>query len=152
MAGYSGKSVVQKLGIKPGFRIFVSQAPKAYPDVVGELPEGVKLGARLKAPLDMVHLFATKAAGLEGKLENFRAAIAPDGMIWVSWPKRASGVATDLSDVVVRDAALPLGLVDIKVCAIDETWSGLKFVIRNDLRARLSMMENGSEKGRCEHS
>jgi len=136
MAGYSGKSVVQKLGIKPGFRIFVSHAPRAYPDIVGELPDGVKLGARLKAPLDMVHLFATKTADLKSKLESFRAAIAPDGMIWVSWPKRASCVATDLSDVVVRDTALPLGLVDIKVCAIDETWSGLKFAIRNDLRAR----------------
>ena len=77
----------------------------------------------------MVHLFATEAAGLAGKLKTFRAVIAPDGMIWVSWPKKASGVATDLSDVAVRDIALPLGLVDVKVCAVDEVWSGLKFVI-----------------------
>jgi hypothetical protein len=84
---------------------------------------------RAAAPLDLVHLFATEAAGLAGKLKSFRAAIAPDGMIWVSWPKKASGVATDLSDVVVRDTALPLGLVDVKVCAIDDSWSGLKFVI-----------------------
>jgi hypothetical protein len=74
-------------------------------------------------------VFAKEAAGLAGKLRGFRDAIAPDGMIWVSWPKKSSGVATDLSDVVVRDTALPLGLVDTKVCAIDDTWSGLKFVI-----------------------
>jgi hypothetical protein len=74
-------------------------------------------------------LFATEAAGLAGRLRGYRAAIAPDGMIWVSWPKRSSGVPTDLTDVVVRQIALPLGLVDIKVCAIDDIWSGLKFVI-----------------------
>ncbi len=129
MAGYSGKPLSQKLGIKPGFRIFVDHAPKAYGDIVGALPDGAKIVSRAAAPLDMVHLFATEAAGLAGKLKSFRAAIAPDGMIWVSWPKKASGVATDLSDVVVRDTALPLGLVDVKVCAIDEVWSGLKFVI-----------------------
>ena len=77
----------------------------------------------------MVHVFVTEAAGLAGKLKTLRKTIAPNGMIWVSWPKKASGVATDLSDVVVRDTALPLGLVDIKVCAVDEVWSGLKFVI-----------------------
>jgi hypothetical protein len=135
MAGYSGKSLSQKLGIKPGFCIFVSGAPKIYDELVGGLPDGAKIVARPKAPLDMVHLFAAKSAGLKSKLESYREAIGPDGMIWVSWPKKSSGVATDLSDVVVRDTALPLGLVDIKVCAIDETWSGLKFVIRKDLRA-----------------
>jgi hypothetical protein len=83
-------------------------------------------------------MFATEAAGLAGKLRGYRAAIAPEGMIWVSWPKQASGVATDLSDVVVRNVALPLGLVDIKVCAIDEVWSGLKLVIPGDRRAKPS--------------
>ena len=83
----------------------------------------------------MVHLFATEAVGLAAKLRRCRAAIGPDGMIWVSWPKKSSGVATDLTDVVVRDTALPLGLVDIKVCAIDDTWSGLKFVIPRNQRA-----------------
>jgi hypothetical protein len=134
MAGYSGKPLSQKLGITPGFRIFVSGAPASYREIVGQLPEGATLAARLKAPLDMVHLFATEAAGLARALKGFRRAIAPDGMIWVSWPKKASGVATDLSDVVVRDIALPLGLVDIKVCAIDATWSGLKFVIPKNQR------------------
>ena len=136
MAGYSGKPVVQKLGIKPGFRIFVGHAPSGYSDIVGKLPADVTVAARLKPPLDMVHVFATEAAGLAGKLRSCRAAIVPDGMIWVSWPKKASGVATDLSDVVVRDTALPLGLVDIKVCAIDDVWSGLKFVIPKDQRGK----------------
>jgi hypothetical protein len=134
LAGTTGKPLTQKLGIKPGFCIFVSGAPAPYPDIVGELPEGATLAARLKAPLDIVHLFATRSDGLSKSLTRFRAAIAPDGMLWVSWPKKASGVATDLTDVVVRDIALPLGLVDIKVCAIDETWSGLKFVIPKELR------------------
>jgi Protein of unknown function (DUF3052) len=138
MAGYSGKAVVQKLGVKPGFRIFAAGLRVAYSDIVGQLPADVTIVSRLKAkpPLDMVHVFATEAAGLAEKLVSYREAIAPDGMIWVSWPKKASGVATDLSDVVVRDTALALGLVDVKVCAIDHTWSGLKFVIPRDQRTR----------------
>jgi hypothetical protein len=129
MAGHSGKPLSQKLGLKPGFCIFVDGAPSDYRKIVGEWPDGAKLVTQAKAPLDMVHLFATQASGLAAKLSRYRDAIAPAGMVWVSWPKKASRVATDLSDVVVRDTALPLGLVDIKVCAIDETWSGLKFVI-----------------------
>jgi hypothetical protein len=136
MAGYSGKQLSQKLGIKPGFRIFVDSPPRPYREIVGNLPDGAKVLSRAGVSLDMVHLFATEAAGLAGKLKRQRGALAPDGMIWVSWPKKASGVATDLSDVAVRDIALPLGLVDVKVCAVDETWSGLKFVIPRDLRAR----------------
>jgi hypothetical protein len=129
MAGYSGRSVVQKLGIKPGFRIFVVGAPASYDDVIGPLPADVTLAPRLKAPLDMVHVFATKAAALRGKLPACREAIAPDGMVWVSWPKKSSGVTTDVTENVVRDTALSLGLVDIKVCAIDDTWSALKLVV-----------------------
>ena len=134
MAGTSGKAVAQKLGIKPGFCIFADGAPRAYDKMVGPLPPGASVQARPKPPLDMVHLFATQAAGLAAKLRGYRKAIASDGMIWVSWPKKASGVATDLSDVVVRDTALPLGLVDVKVCAVDEVWSGLKFVIPKNQR------------------
>jgi hypothetical protein len=134
VAGYSGKSTVQKLGIKPGFRIFTAGLSGAYRDIVGELPDGVTITKIPKPPLDMVHVFATEAAGLAEKLRVYRAAIAPDGMVWVSWPKKASGVITDLTDVVVRDIALALGLVDVKVSAVDETWSGLKFVIRKSER------------------
>jgi hypothetical protein len=136
MAGYSGKPLTQKLGIKPGFCIFVGGAPKSYGELVGDLPDGANIVSRPKEPLDMVHLFATKAAWLAAKLSTYRNAIVPDGMIWVSWPKKSSGVVTDLSDVVVRDVALPLGLVDVKVCAIDEVWSGLKFVIPKEQRTR----------------
>jgi hypothetical protein len=129
MAGYSGRSVVQKLGVKPGFRIFVDGAPDSYDDVIGPLPADVALAPRLKAPLDMVHVFAKQAAALRKKLPACREAIAPDGMVWVSWPKKSSGVTTDVTESVVRDTALALGLVDIKVCAIDDTWSALKLVI-----------------------
>jgi hypothetical protein len=134
MAGTSGKSLSQKLGLKPGFRIFADGAPADYRKIVGEWPEGARIVARAAAPLVVVHVFAAEAKGLVAKLARYREAIAPDGMIWVSWPKKSSGVASDLSDVVVRDLALPLGLVDIKVCAIDETWSGLKFVIQKAQR------------------
>jgi len=134
MAGYSGKQVAQKLGIKPGFCIFVDGSPSAYGAMVGPLPADVTIKAEPKPSLDMVHLFATRTTGLAAKLRRYRKAIAPDGMIWVSWPKKSSGVVSDLSDVVVRDTALSLGLVDTKVCAIDDTWSGLKFVIPKDQR------------------
>jgi hypothetical protein len=136
MAGYSGRSVVQKLGIKPGFRIFVDGAPASYGEVVGPLPADTTIAPRLKATLDMVHLFAMQAASLRKKLPACREAIAPDGMVWVSWPKKSSGVTTDVTENVVRDTALSLGLVDIKVCAIDDTWSGLKLVIPRDQRAK----------------
>jgi hypothetical protein len=136
MAGASGKPVVEKLGIKPGFCIFTAGAPGAYEDIVGKLPAGVTIAPTLKAPLDLVHVFAMQASGLAARLRSIRDAIAPDGMVWVSWPKKSSGMATDLSDVVVRQTALPLGLVDIKVCAIDDTWSGLKFVIPTELRTK----------------
>jgi hypothetical protein len=136
MTGASGKPIVQKLGIKPGFRIFVGDAPATYHAIVGALPDGVAIATRPKAPLDFVHLFATEASGLAGRLRTCRELIVPDGMIWVSWPKKASGAATDLSDVVVRDTALSVGLVDTKVCAVDEIWSGLKLVIPKDQRSR----------------
>ena len=144
MAGTSGKPLSQKLGLKPGFRIFVAGAPADYRKIVGEWPEGAIIVSRASAPLDVVHVFAAEAKGLAAKLTRYREAVAPDGMIWVSWPKKASGVATDLSDVVVRDLALPLGLVDIKVCAIDEIWSGLKFVNAKEQRSGRSRQKAGS--------
>jgi hypothetical protein len=136
MAGYSSKPLTQKLGIQPGFCIFIEGAPSAYDGIVGTLPDDVKIAGRLKTPLDLVHVFATQAAGLAVKLRRYRTAVAPDGMIWVSWPKRSSGVPTDLTDVAVRRIALSLGLVDVTVCAIDEIWSGLKLVIPRDQRAK----------------
>ena len=134
MAGYSGKSVVQKLGIKPGFRIFVDGAPDCYTEVVGEFPADVALAPRLTGSLDMVHMFTTRAAALRKRLPTCAAAIAPGGMVWVWWPKKSSGIATDVTENVVRDTAISLGLVDIKVCAVDDIWSGLKLVIPLDQR------------------
>jgi Protein of unknown function (DUF3052) len=129
------RTLVQKLGIKPGFCIFVDGAPASYESIVGKLPDGARLAARPKVPLDAVHLFVREAAPLRKKLIAYREMIAPDGMIWVSWPKKSSRLAIGLTDVVVRGAALAAGLVDIKVCAIDDVWSGLKLVIRKDQRA-----------------
>ncbi|WFU34058.1 DUF3052 domain-containing protein [Bradyrhizobium brasilense] len=129
MAGTSGKPVVQKLGLKPGFCIFVDGLSVPYGDVVGELPADVLVTKTARAPLDAVHLFAAKAEGLAARLRRYRHAIAPDGMIWVSWPKKSSGVATDLTERQVRETGLASGLVDVKVCAVDDVWSGLKFVI-----------------------
>ena len=101
------------------------------------------LAPRLKAPLDMAHVFTTHASALRKRLPACREAIAPGGMVWVSWPKKSSGVATDVTENVVRDTALSLGLVDIKVCAIDDTWSGLKLVIPRDQRARPAPVKGG---------
>jgi hypothetical protein len=146
MSGYSGKPLVQKLGIKPGFCIFAAGAPAAYADIVGKLPAQVTLVTRLRSAVDMIHLFATEAAALADKLPAYRDAIKSDGMVWVSWPKKSSGVATDLTDKVVRETALPLGLVDIKVCAIDEVWSVLKFVIPRDQRIKGDQRITGDQR------
>jgi hypothetical protein len=135
MAGYSGTPLWKKLGYKAGTAALVDGAPAGYCALLG-LPAQIRV-AWLPGPrLDMgfVHVFATSAARLRAKLVSHRRRIAPDGVIWVSWPKRASGVSTDLTEDVVRDLALPLGLVDIKVCAVDEVWSGLKLMIRKDQR------------------
>ncbi len=129
MAGYSGKPVVQKLGLRPGFRVFVDGLSVAYRDVVGELPADMQVVKAAKAPIDVVHLFVAEAKGLATKLRLYRQAIAPSGMIWVSWPKKASGVVTDITEKEVRETGLAAGLVDVKVCAVDDVWSGLKFVI-----------------------
>jgi hypothetical protein len=129
-AGYSGKTVAQKLGIKPGTTIRTRNAPDAYARMLGPLPAGVVLSERAKPPVDVVHLFVMSRTQLETRLQTSREQIRQDGAIWVSWPKKSSGVATDVTEDVVREVALPLGLVDVKVCAVDDTWSGLKLVIR----------------------
>lgn len=130
-SGYSGTPLLRKLGIAPGMACAALDAPDGYPELLGGLPKGVDLAATAEgaAPLDFVHVFARERQGLEERLRELRTRITPNGMIWVSWPKKASGVETDLSGNVVRAAGLAAGLVDVKVCAVDETWSGLKFVI-----------------------
>ncbi len=133
-AGYSGTPLVRKLGFKTGMRVHYAAAPAGFDALVGELPGGVRVLARPAADLDLVILFVLSRAELERRLGGLHAKLKQDGMLWVAWPKRASNVPTDMTEDVVRDVALPRGLVDVKVCAIDETWSGLKLVIRKELR------------------
>lgn len=133
-AGYSGTPLVRKLGLKAGMRAYVAGAPDGVQAVLGELPGGVTLLRRAAGELDVALLFVTQRRALERGLAALQPKLAPAGMIWVAWPKRASKVATDVTEDVVREVALPRGLVDVKVCAIDETWSGLKLVIRRELR------------------
>ena len=105
-------------------------APAHYLQLLGELPNDAQVSPRIRKPVDFVHLFAIARAQLVAELKRALADIDQDGAVWVSWPKKSSGVRTDLTEDVIREVALPMGLVDIKVCAVDETWSGLKLVIR----------------------
>jgi hypothetical protein len=125
---------VRKLGIKCGTTLLVVNAPAEYPDLVARLPEGVRLLARAARDTDAMHVFATARADLARRLKALLPKLRQDGMIWVSWPKRASKVPTDIAEDTIREIALPMGLVDVKVCAVDDTWSGLKLVIRKELR------------------
>src|SRR3954466_11066298 len=123
-AGYSGAPLAKKLGFKPSQEVLLVDAPANYRKLVEPLPDDVKFVAKLAGATDIVHVFVTKKAGLTKSLEAFRAKLKPDGVVWVSWPKKAAKVVTDVTEDTVRELALPLGFVDIKVCAIDETWSG----------------------------
>jgi hypothetical protein len=130
-AGYSGTPLPKKLGIKPDHRIALLDAPAGFEtDTLGELPPGVTIRHRARAPLDAIVAFVRSRSELERGLEAWRAALDPAGGLWIAWPKQSSGVDTDLSDGVVREAGLATGLVDNKVCAIDATWSALRFVVR----------------------
>jgi len=133
-AGYSGKPLYQKLGIKPGQHICVIGAPDDYETIIEGKVSGLTIGSNVRQKSDMAHIFETRHAALAKQLPALMKAIAPDGAIWVSWPKKSSRVQTDITEDVIRTVALPLGLVDVKVCAVDETWSGLKLVIRRERR------------------
>ena len=130
MAGYSGTTQLKKLGIKEGFRIALVGAPQGFDDELGSLPSGTTVLARPTKPLDFALLFTKSEKDLLKNLPRLAERLAPAGMLWIAWPKKASGVATDLSDNVVRNIGLDAGLVDVKVCAVTEIWSGLKFVYR----------------------
>lgn len=130
MAGYSGTPLLQKLGIKPGMKLALINPPAGYHRTLGPLPDGVRRVAALRGPLDFIHCFVTTRDALEACFTRLAAALAPAGMLWISWPKKAAKRATDLTEDVVRVAALAHGLVDVKVCAVDEVWSGLKLVRR----------------------
>ena len=129
-AGYSPRPLVDKLGIKPNTRIAIMGAPRGYRATLGALPEGVALSTTLRGTLPFIHFFTKQRAALESRFPMLKRALTTDGALWVSWPKQSSGVATDLTENDVRDVALTNGLVDVKVCAVDEVWSGLKLVRR----------------------
>jgi hypothetical protein len=128
--GYSGTPLVRKLGIKPGSRLGLVGAPDGFDDTLGELPVGVSVRRRVQGPLDVIVAFHVRLRELERRLPALRVALNPDGGLWIAWPKRASGVATDVTENVVRELGLAAGLVDNKVCAIDEVWSGVRLVYR----------------------
>jgi hypothetical protein len=138
MAGYSGTPLPQKLGIKEGHRVALVGAPAGFD--LGALPVGAALQrglagrGRSPPPLDVIVVFVKRRADLEAKLDTCRPRLAQSGGLWIAWPKKASGVATDIVEGTIREVALPTGLVDNKVCAIDDTWSGLRLVIRKELR------------------
>ena len=135
-AGYSGTPLAAKLGIKAGSRVHLINAPKEFRALLEPVPEGVVFAPKLTDTTDVSHLFVRRQAELRAKLPVMQRAIRPDASIWVSWPKKASGVQTDITEDTIREIALPMGLVDVKVCAVDETWSGLKLMIRKELRKR----------------
>jgi hypothetical protein len=132
--GYSGTPLAKKLGFKPGLRVAVIGAPTNYRKLLAPLPAGVDLGTRVGKSTDIVHLFTTSKAELAAKLPAWLKVLPTDAVIWVSWPKKTSKVPTDITEDTIRAVALPMGLVDVKVCAVDETWSALKLVLRKELR------------------
>jgi hypothetical protein len=134
MSGYSGTPLAQKLGLREGSRVFVHDAPGQYERLVAPWPPRARTVRRIDAQTDLIHLFARRRAALDRLLRAALMRMRPDACIWVSWPKRSSGVRTELTEDVIREVALPLTLVDIKVCALDDTWSGLKLVIRRSAR------------------
>jgi hypothetical protein len=129
-AGYSKRALPEKLGIKRGLKICILNAPAGYDATLGEIPPETRRLRSPKGPLDFIHLFTQKRADLEEMFPKLKRELTEAGMLWISWPKGSSKVPTDLNDGVVREIGLKNGLVDIKVCAVDEIWSGLKFVYR----------------------
>ena len=136
MAGYSGTPLIRKIGIKPGHRVHLHDHPASFLRDLGGLPEAVSLEDRLAPGTDVMICFVETQAELKKQFPRLAGKLASHGMLWVAWPKRASGRPTDLSEDVLRNIGLKAGLVDVKVCAIDEVWSGLKFVIRLKDRAK----------------
>jgi len=134
MAGYSRTPLAKKLGIREGNKVLLIGAPESFPKLLEPLPEAVQFVARLSASTDIVHVFSARKAELQNALTAYRTKLNPTAMVWVSWPKKSSKVPTDITEDTIRELALPLGFVDIKVCAIDEVWSGLKLVVRKELR------------------
>ena len=134
MIGYSGTPLAKKLGIKAGSRLLLVDAPDDYLALLEPLPEGVQLDTQLSEATDIAQIFTARSEELQQLLVSFRHKLKPNGVIWVSWPKKSAKVPTDITEDIIREVALPIGYVDIKVCAVDQVWSGLKLVIRKELR------------------
>ena len=134
MAGYSGTPLVRKLGILPNEQLAALNPPENYRALLVDLPEGVTIGPRVKANARFVHLFVRQRAELRKQLVALRTKLDDAGILWISWPKKAAKVATDITEDTIREEALPLGYVDVKICAVDEIWSGLKLMIRRENR------------------
>jgi hypothetical protein len=130
VAGYSGTALTQKLGIKPGARVALVRAPEGFEDALDPMPDGARLRHQARGQHDVVLFFATRLAELERRFDTLARATCYAGGLWIAWPKRTAGVATDLREGKVREVGLAHGLVDNKVCAVDDTWSGLRFVFR----------------------
>ncbi|WP_339700880.1 DUF3052 family protein [uncultured Roseivirga sp.] len=131
MAGYSGSPLLKKMGIKDGFKIMVLNKPDYYWNLFDSLPSNLHLvDSQSEDLVDFIHFFTKSEEELQGKILNLKSQLKPTGMLWISWPKKASKVLTDIDDGIVRSIGLKSGLVDVKVCAVDEVWSGLKFVFR----------------------
>ena len=133
-AGYSGTPLAKKLGIVAASRVVAPGAPEGYRDWLAPLPAGVVFAAKVSAATDLVHLFVDRRAELDRRLAALRGSLRDDATLWISWPKKASKVPTDITEDTIRELALPLGFVDVKVCAVSEVWSGLKLVVRKELR------------------
>lgn len=138
MAGYSATPLAKKLGIKENFRIALINSPDQFEDALGPLPSGVTLAATAKEPINLILFFTKSQADLKKNFPRLAENLVSNGMLWVGWPKKASGVPTDLTEGIVQKIGLAAGLVDTKICAIDEIWSGLRFVIRVKDRPRPS--------------
>lgn len=134
MAGYSGTPLAKKLGIREGTNIVAIDAPEDYLDLLDPLPARVSFSSEVDLSTDIVHIFSASRSDLSTALADFRKILDPRAMVWVSWPKKSAKVPTDITEDVIREVALPLGFVDVKVCAVDQTWSGLKLVVRKELR------------------
>lgn len=134
VAGYSGTPLAKKLGIREQTSVVVVDAPKGYRGLLEPLPGAVRFSSKIDNKTDIVHVFSTRRAELARTLAAYRRKLDPSAAVWVSWPKKSAKVPSEITEDVVREVALPLGFVDVKVCAIDETWSGLKLVVRRELR------------------
>jgi hypothetical protein len=146
--GYSGTPLARKLGMRDGLRVGLLGAPAAWHDWLAPLPAGVNVAGRVAAGVDLVHAFFTTRAELVRQLAAWRRALGDEVVVWVSWPKKSAKVPTDITEDVIREVALPLGFVDVKVCAVSEVWSGLKLVVRKELRGETGAVPKKAAKSR----